>query len=352
MQSNLIETLPASWYTDPDILAVEREQIFSRHWTLFGPEHEVALAGSYRADTLAGHWPVIVVRDEAGDLQAFHNVCRHRASMLVDDGETGTCKLIRCPYHGWSYRLDGTLLSMADFGCVSELDMANLSLHKIRVDTWKGLIFVCLSPETPDLMTWLGSIPELSAPYPTANDLQFHGSFTVTGNSNWKTYCDNTVEGYHLARVHPRLTDVVDRNDIEIKSYDEGALTVFHVPYRGTDTSLRGGHGIWYYRFPSFAAVLGKTSFKVDRIDPLSVSSQRSTSWGWYRDLSPEQRNDAFAWAKTIVEEDFAICSRVQRNLHSGVYDKGVLSPKHEQHTATFQALVKKAVNTGRTNRN
>lgn len=344
MKPQPIETLPASWYTDSEVLAAERRTIFSENWILFGPEHDLANPGSYRADTINGQWPILVVRDAAGKLHAFHNVCRHRASMLTADGDSGQCKLIRCPYHGWTYRLDGSLHARSDFGDSGGLDADKHALFPVRIETWNGLVFVCLSDTAPDLMTWLGSIPELSTTYPAPNELEFHDSFVVEGEANWKTYCDNTVEGYHLALVHPRLTEVVNRNDISIKSYDEGRLTVFHIKYQGSDTSLRGAEGIWYYRFPGFAAVLGQTSFKVDRIEPVTASRQRSTSWGWYRQLSAQARRDAFAWAETIVREDLSICERVQRNLQAGIYDRGVLSPKHEQHTATFQALVRSAV--------
>ena len=344
MHQQLIETLPASWYTDHDVLAAERHAIFAQNWMLFGPEHDVAVPGSFRADTLAGAWPILVVRDQDNGLRAFHNVCRHRASMLAEDGACGQCKLIRCPYHGWTYRLDGSLYSMSDFGEAQSLDRDEYGLFPVRAEVWSGLIFVCLSDTAPDLVSWLGSIPALSETYPVPNELEYHDSFEVEGEANWKTYCDNTVEGYHLSLVHPRLTEVVDRSDIKIKSYDDGQLTAFHVKYRGSDTALRGAEGIWYYRFPGFAAVLGQSSFKVDRIEPLTASRQRSTSWGWYRGLSAREREESFAWAETIVREDLAVCESVQRNLQAGIYQSGILSPKHESHTATFQALIREAV--------
>jgi len=343
MSAAAVPTLDAEFYTSGVVLAAEREHIFAENWLLFGPAHELASPGSYRADVLAGHWPILVVRDEIGVLRAFHNVCRHRAAMLFAYGASGICKALRCPYHGWVYSLDGSLLSASDFGDES-LDKSRYGLFPVRVEVWQGLVFVCLSERAPPLLEWLGSIPVLSQDYPAATELDYHGQFVVEGEANWKTYCDNTVEGYHLPLIHPRLTEVVARECIDICSYDDGRLVVFHVEYRGDGTSLRGAKGIWYYRFPGFAAVLGQSSFKADRIDPLGTSRQRSTSWGWYKDLTAKDRDEAFAWAKTIVEEDLSVCEQVQRNLEIGIYTRGVLSPKHERHTARFQHMIRQAV--------
>ncbi|MEM7123211.1 MAG: aromatic ring-hydroxylating dioxygenase subunit alpha [Pseudomonadota bacterium] len=341
----MTRTLPAAWYTDPAILQRERETIFRDNWALFGPEHDVAEPGSWRADTVAG-WPLVVVRHPDGHLNGFHNVCRHRAAALLSDGQTGQCSAIRCPYHGWTYDLDGSLKLTPKFGDPDGFSRDVFGLFPVRVAVWAGLVFVCLSNDAPDLTTWLGDVPDLAAPYPTTDDLDYHGSFVVDGPANWKTYCDNTVEGYHLPFVHQRLTKIVDQTETAIRSYQNGHLVVFHVGYHGLDTGVRGGGGIWFYRVPGFQAVLGPTGFKAERIDPVGPGALRSTSWAWYGGLDDKARADAFAWAETIVREDLGICQTVQQNLEAGIYDTGILSPKMETHTARLQQIVRDYVET------
>ena len=336
----MTRTLPATWYTDPAILQRERATIFRRNWALFGPEHDMPDSGSWRADTVAG-WPLVVVRQADGGLKGFHNVCRHRAAALVPCGQTGKSTALRCPYHGWTYDLDGALKLTPKFGEPDGFTRSGFGLFPVRVAVWNGLVFVCLSEDAPDLMTWLGEVTELSMAYPDTGDLDFHGSFTVEGPANWKTYCDNTVEGYHLPFVHQRLTKIVDQAETDIRSYQDGHLVVFHVGYHGPDTGVRGSGGIWYYRMPGFQAVAGPTGFKAERIDPVGPGSLRSTSWAWYGGMDDQARADAFAWAETIVNEDLGICQTVQRNLEAGVYDTGMLSPKLETHTARLQEIIR-----------
>jgi choline monooxygenase len=333
------ETLPASWYTDAAIAERERHAIFARNWALFGPEHEVANPGDYVAQTVNG-WPIVVLRDHDGALRAFHNVCRHRAAALFGEG-AGACKTkITCPYHGWSYELDGRLALAPRFG--EKLDPEAMGLLALRVEVWRGCIFVCVDPDVPDLMTWLGSVPEFCAPYPQTDSFTYHGAFTVEGHANWKTYCDNTVEGYHLPFVHKRLSQAVEGASVEIKGHDDHRLVCFHVAYRGDGAALRGSSGLWFYRYPGFQAVIGPTGFKAERIEPVGAGSLRSKSWAWYdAAMDAGATADAFAWAESIVHEDLGICEAVQRNLEAGAYQSGLLSPAMEEHTAAFQALIR-----------
>ncbi|MFO0995257.1 MAG: aromatic ring-hydroxylating dioxygenase subunit alpha [Alphaproteobacteria bacterium] len=336
----MTETLPAHWYVDEGIARRERETIFAKNWLLFGPEAGLAETGSWRAEEVNG-WPIVVVRGADGALRAFHNVCRHRGAKLFAEGE-GRCSAIVCPYHAWTYQLDGALAGAPGFG--DGIERGALGLYSLHVDVWQGLVFVAIDPDVPSLLDWLGSAPAICRDFPLAPDMDYFGSFTVEGDANWKTYCDNTVEGYHLATVHPRLARAVVAKDISITGHDGGRLVVFDVRYANDGGTLRGDRGIWFYRFPSFQTVVGMKGFKAERIEPLGARRQRSTSWAWYRDLSPEARADNFRWAEAIVREDLGVCQSVQRNMEAGIYRAGLLSPRQEGHTARFQALVREAV--------
>ena len=123
-------TLPADWYLGPDQYEHERANIFASEWLWFASEAEVAAPCAYVAQEYAG-WPLMVVRGDDGALRGFHNVCRHRAGPLVDDG-AGRCANLVCQYHGWAYSFDGRLRSARDFGAM--LDPDDFALHSIQVD--------------------------------------------------------------------------------------------------------------------------------------------------------------------------------------------------------------------------
>jgi choline monooxygenase len=342
-ETRVIETLPAGWYVDPVIARRERETIFARNWLLFGPEAGLEAPGQWRSADIIG-WPIVVLRGEDGVLRGFHNVCRHRGAVLLPE-PSGTCKAVTCPYHGWSYDLAGRLVNAPGF-TPGTLDLASHGLLPLRTETWQGLIFVCPDPEAPDLLTWLGELPRLCEGFPLAPDMDYFDSFVVEGAANWKTYCDNTVEGFHLSTVHPRLARAVVAKELRIDAYDEGRLIVFDVGYKSAGRDLRGARGLWFYRFPGFQGVVGETGFKAERIEPMGADRLRSSSWQWFRALPASERTDAFAWSQQIVREDLAICEGVQRNMAAGAYRSGVLSPEHERHTARFQRLVRDAVGT------
>lgn len=339
----MTETLPAEWYTDQAIHRRERAAIFACNWCLFGPEAELANPGDYRAAVING-WPVFVIRGHDGVLRGFHNVCRHRAAQILADG-AGACNMLRCPYHAWSYDLEGRLKAVPDFGDDPDFHKADYGLFPLRVETWNGLVFFCIDNHADDLVAWLGDIPSLCEPYPGPADLTYHDSFTIKGTANWKTYCDNTVEGYHLSMIHPSLAQALVKDQVEIRPYDHGRTVAFHVKYEARGTTLRGADGLWFYRFPGFQAVLGERGFKAERIEPVGPGRLRTDNWSWFGDLPKAEREAAFQWAQDIVHEDLGVCETVQRNLEAGVYTTGVLSPAQESNTMRFQQLVREAVN-------
>lgn len=332
-------TISASYYTDVEILRRERQQIFAANWWLLGPASACRDRGDYLCDTICG-WPILAIRDDDNQLRAFHNVCRHRGSSLLEAGQ-GNCAKLRCPYHGWLYGSNGDLLKAPGFAS-DEINPAETGLISMRVTTWMGMIFVCPASDgqpAVEFESWLGSLPGLISGFPTIDDMQYYGQFVVEGQANWKTYCDNTVEGYHLHSVHPRLAKAVAAGKVDIVSYDEGALVAFHVGYGAAASAaeLRGDAGIWTYKFPGFQLAISDNAFKIERLEPTGIDRLRSTNWAWYRDLSDAQRQDSFDWSRTVVEEDIGICEKVQVNLAAGVYHSGPLSSEHEPHVATLQ---------------
>src|SRR5205823_1492077 len=145
-------------YLDPGLIAAEQELIFERTWQLAGHVASLPKPGSYKTAS-AGNQPVLVIRDEDGELRAYRNICRHRGSRLLS-GE-GQCKgAIRCRYHGWTYRFDGTLIGVPEARAFGErLDKSALGLLPVRVEELCGLVFVNLDPDAPSLAELVGDLP-------------------------------------------------------------------------------------------------------------------------------------------------------------------------------------------------
>ena len=329
-------TLPASWYHEPGVFQRERHGIFAREWLYVGRSTQLGRRGDYLAAAVCG-WPVVVVAtDDAGSLAAFHNVCRHRAGPLVWDGEGNCGSSLVCRYHGWAYDLDGRLRSARDFG--ADVDCSTSQLPAIRVETWRGLVFVNLDADAGPLLADLGRFAELCEPFPME-------SFTICRNvsetmaANWKTYADNYLEGYHLPLVHPGLLRQVDAKRYRVEVGDRFCLHT--APARdGAATT-----GRWLWRFPNLALNVYPDGMNVERFWPLGPSRTEVAYTYLFADGADAAHQEAsIKLSLELLDEDRRICEAVQRNLESGVYDSGTLSPRHEDGVGYFQSLVRAAV--------
>ena len=323
----------AHTYVDPDRYEAERRTVFARQWTAVGAAASVGSPGAYLATRVAGY-PLMVVNDD-GTLRAFHNICRHRAGPLVDEG-SGTCGRFVCRYHGWAYALDGRLTSARDFG--GEVDTEALGLVPAHVASWRGLLFVALDPDEPDLEAWLGAVVPECAAFPMEE-------FRLARRSghdlavNWKVYAENYQEGYHIPLVHPGLNRQIDAARYEVVV--DGAATVHRAPTRNGAVT----DGAWLWRFPGLALNLYPSGMCVESFWPTGPAATRVEYTFFFAPGTPDDAIDAaMASSVAILDEDRAICESVQRNLASGLVRPGVLSPKHEAGVALVQVLVADAL--------
>ncbi len=192
-------TLPAAWYSDPAFFEHERQRVFRRGWVCAGVTDELPASGAWSARTVGGV-PVLFVRDRDGELRGFLNVCRHRAAPLCDDEGSGS--VIRCPYHAWLYRHDGSLARAHGVGDPEGFDVADYSLKPVAVATWRRLVFVDLA--TPEARLDLGPLAEAVDACP------FEAMELVLSESddrafNWKALLENYSENYHTPFVHPEI---------------------------------------------------------------------------------------------------------------------------------------------------
>jgi choline monooxygenase len=330
-------TLPGSWYGDPAVHELERRRIFGRSWLFLGFAHRLHAPGDYMAADIAG-WNVLVVVGDDGALRGHHNVCRHRAGPLVLPG-SGRVPSLVCRYHGWAYGLDGRLRSARDFG--EDLDCDGINLEPVLVDAWRGLVFVNLDLEhdAPPLLDDLGTFVDACAPFALErfipavdreHDLE----------CDWKTYADNYLEGYHIPLVHPGLNKEIDAKRYRV-DVDERHRWVSHsAPARDGAVNL----GRWLWRWPNLALNIYGDGMCVERYAPVARGRTRLRYTYAFADPMGAANDEIIRMSTEVTNEDKGICEAVQRNLDSGIYVEGWLSPRHEAGLAAFQGWVRQAV--------
>jgi choline monooxygenase len=204
-------TIPAAWYVDERIARLERDRVFGSNWIAVGRANQVAAPGEFFTFDLAGE-PLIVVRGSDHQLRAFYNVCRHHAA-AVATVPCGVAQYLRCPYHGWTYGLDGSLKGAPEFAGVCNFDRAANGLVPVQVAAWESFIFVNLKPGVPALETYLGELLQRIS----VSHLRFFTRRSYTLACNWKVYVDNYLDGgYHVPHLHKGLSSVLDYSEYTI----------------------------------------------------------------------------------------------------------------------------------------
>lgn len=213
-------TLPPHCYTDHSFYQVEIERIFRRHWQFVCREEQISDSGDYLCFDGPGG-SVILLRDREGDLRAFANTCRHRGSRLLDGG--GNCKRIVCPYHSWSYDLNGALIGTPGMTDVVGFDTDDFPLLEFLVDSWAGFIFINYQTNPIPLAEHLGSMPERFASH-RCEDMQFVDALEFEIASNWKLLAENALEAYHTGSVHRNTLGQQESRSIQTRGNWTGLL--------------------------------------------------------------------------------------------------------------------------------
>jgi len=328
-------TAPASWYTDPAQWSIERQTIFAATWQFLCHDSDLAAPGAYRADVLASY-PIVALRDDKGELRAFHNVCRHRAGPLVRD-EAGTCAgALVCQYHGWRYALDGRLRAARDFGPADDFDPRAFSLFPVSLAVWRGLVFIGIGDKLPDLHAMLAPV-EARLPKVDWSNLKVALRRHHDLDCNWKTYAENYLEGYHVPDVHPGLNAEIVAEQYRVTV--EGQVALHEAPPR--DGAVYDG--VWAWLWPNIAINVYAEGLMIERMSPINHGRTRLD----YTYLTPDGAavpQATLTMSDQVTAEDKWIAEVVQRNLAAGVYRTGRLSPKHEIAIAAFQGWVRERI--------
>jgi glycine betaine catabolism A len=342
----LQRTLHRDYYRTEAAFARERERIFFRDWFCLAREEEVAGAGDWLARDVAGE-SVLLVRLPDGGLAAHYNVCRHRGSRLVPECGAGHFAAgIRCPYHSWTYHLDGRLRTAPYLDEGDGVDPETLALHRVEVACWGGFVFVRLGSEEagPTLAQQVGGAPERVRRYPLA-ELRVAHRIVYPVAANWKVILENYNECYHCGPVHPELCRLVpafkQRGGSELDwergiPHRDGAWTftasgtTTRAPFPGLDPDEQVRHkGELIY--PNLLLSLSADHVAAFRLRP--EAPERTTVvceflFHPYEIARPGfDPSDAVEFWDRVNRQDWTICESVQRGMGSRRFTTGFYAP-------------------------
>jgi choline monooxygenase len=343
-------SIPAPFYTDPSILPLEQEKIFGRTWQVVGHVHQAANPGDFFTTELHGE-PLLLVRGAGGELRGFYNVCRHRAGPPAEG--CGSRKLFRCAYHGWTYGLDGSLISAPEFEGQQDFSSDRFSLTPVRAEQWFNLIFVNFDPNAEPLVKSLGSLPKQVERFDFAA-MKLFKRRTYEMKCNWKTYVDNYLEGYHLPSVHPGLNRELDYGAYTVEPYARHVRQFS--PIRGAqpgDAAPRRYQAAredlstdYFWIFPNWMLNCYPDNVSLNIVLP--AGTERSLAiFEWYvpeQGLKSKVASDSVAFSDQVQMEDVAICETVQKNLRSRSYERGRYSVKQEKGVHAFHRIYAEAM--------
>ncbi|HET7248572.1 MAG TPA: aromatic ring-hydroxylating dioxygenase subunit alpha [Gemmatimonadales bacterium] len=337
------ETIPSAWYTDSAFHELDRQAVFARTWQYVGDLSRLARPGDVVVTDVAGE-PVIVVRDKAGELHAFFNVCRHRGGPLALKDEN--CDMLICKYHGWTYRLDGMLRGVPHFNRVELFDKEDYGLTRLPLVVWEGLAFVHLGPAPLPIESVFAGIRERVAPT-VLGKLHFARQVDYEVACNWKVYVDNFLEGYHVPFVHPDLHSLYDYQNYVTEVHEHYSVQVGPLTGERNVYTAGGGEGLYYFVFPNLMLNVVPGRLQLNVVEPHGPDRCRVLFRYYYDDLegpAARERIEAdVTFSDQVQQEDAEICERVQRGLSSRAYDRGRFSVRFEEGVYHFQQLLKQA---------
>jgi phenylpropionate dioxygenase-like ring-hydroxylating dioxygenase large terminal subunit len=348
-----IRGLGVEAYRSIDVLEAERVSVFRRSWQLVCHSSELPAVGSHYLFELLGD-SVLVVRDESGDIHAFHNVCRHRGSRLVDTsvaqpaGEFRARRIL-CPYHAWCYGLDGRLRHLPDAASYGAADRSKLNLKPVRVGLWQGFLFVALEDPGRPLTEWLAPLDAEIGPYRLA-EMRPLGRITLRPRRmNWKVIVENYLDSLHVPVAHPGLAaltgdryrvdmvaDGIFRMQAEIEAGVGAGLSerlyCAWLPEQGHLPETQRRSWRYYLLWPNTALDIYPDQIDFMQMLPLDSGRTliREVSYGLPDGTRQMRVTRYLNWRinRQVNAEDTTLISRVWAGLASGVYDPGPISAK------------------------
>ena len=360
LETELEATLPSSWYLRDDIFALEREHIFYKEWVCVGREEDLPRPTAHRVVDVAGQ-SILLVRNGAGALRAFYNVCRYRGAQLCSPqapadgpdrlavrGGVTPAGTIMCPYHAWTYNLDGQLIGAPHMEQQADFRVASVRLYPVLVETWGGFAFVHLSPELArPLGESIAGVCERFQRYPLA-ELRIARTICYEVAANWKILCENYNECYHCGPVHPELCRIVPAfRDNGGANLDWGrgvphragadTFTLTGISKRRSFPGLNDDEQVRHKGELVYPNLLLSTAHEHVAAFLLEPTSPRHTRIRCHFLFEPHaigqpdfDPSDAVDFWHLVNRQDWNICEIVQAGISARVHKAGVFSPMED----------------------
>ncbi|KAF2646537.1 ISP domain-containing protein [Massarina eburnea CBS 473.64] len=341
-----VRALPASWYTSPEMYNFERRAIFSKRWIFLTHKSRLAETGDWLRYTIAG-FDIIVTKDRDGNINAFHNVCRHRAYPVVEgDKDYGKAKILACRYHGWSYGLNGKLAKAPGYQDL-EFKKEENGLLKIHVKLDRnGFVWINMDAKEKPEVSWESHFENVDKQdrYQGYNfdDYQLNHTYELEGAYNWKILADNFNECYHCPTTHPDVPDFIN-----LETFDS-ELKDGHIQHRCISTPEQIAQGLSVhstYYFPATSMTISAHFIMVQKFLPSGPTASKM-SYEIYRNKNSSDADfhliaDMY---ERVMREDKVLCANAQKNLDRGVFVNGELHPKYEKAPLFFQSTAREVI--------
>lgn len=337
-------TLPADAYLSEQVFEWELENVFRSTWVCVGRVEEMVAPGQIKAIDVFGEG-VLLARDGDGNLTGFSNVCRHRGHELAPEGDAIDARLIRCPYHSWSYRFNGDLRAAPTFTQTPGFEPSDYPLVGVAVTEYLGWIWVDLSGAAPPIEVHFGNLAEFAAPYET-DGIRTAAAHSYVVDANWKIIVENYNECYHCSSIHPELCEVTPPDsgrdhqptgmwcggtmilkDHAVTMSLDGAS--HGVSFAGLDA--RAAREVWYLTvMPNLLLSMHPDYVMTHRLVPLATGQTRiECSWLFPQgafDLAEFDPAYAVDFWDITNREDWTACENVMKGVRNRGYRPGPLS--------------------------
>ncbi|MGW7002462.1 aromatic ring-hydroxylating oxygenase subunit alpha [Streptomyces sp. NPDC054933] len=362
LPESLISTLPGDHYTSPEIFAAEQERIFESMWFCAARSSDLATPGAYRTVTV-GRESVLLTRTRDDAVRAFLNVCRHRGARLCTQESGEVKRAFQCPYHAWTYSLEGKLVAAPNLTRMPDVDRTEYGLATVAIREWLGYVWVCLADDPPSFEEQV--VGEVVARLGDAAAIERYGvdglavgrRIVYDVRANWKLIVENFMECYHCATIHPELTEVLPEfADGYAAQYFVGHGAEFGADVKGF--TVDGSEGV--HRIPTVTADQDRRYYAITvkpqvfvnlvpdhvifhRMYPLAADrTVVECDWLYLPEVvaSGTDVSRSVELFDRVNRQDFAACERCQPGMGSRLYAGGGVLVPSEHHIGAFHAFV------------
>lgn len=336
------KSLPQKYFVSREVLAEEQAKIFSKQWLFVGHQSQLEKPGDFFLASVADE-SLIVIRDQKSEIRGFYNVCRHRGSRLKEEtcGHTST---IQCPYHAWTYALDGSLIGAPHMDGVPGFDKGDYPLHPVNAGSWEGFIFVSHAPAATPLDKWFAPLKGKFSHW-NMSILRSAKRIEYDVHANWKLMFENYSECYHCPGVHPQLQKVSPYDSAENDLRDGPFLGGFMKINPGKSLTMSGNacaafvgkienlQQVFYYSiFPNMLLSLHPEYVMVHQLWPQSPERTLIIcDWLFHPDAFTRNDfnpNDAIEFWDMTNKQDWHVCELSQQGISSRAYTPGPFSSR------------------------